>query len=328
VSRLQRFVPVLFACVLATACQSTTPPTPATSIEDARAEFTRLVNDVTLSDAHAYRVLDDRGDWLGPIETVWVPEANLFAGVYFTYSESDKQFHVQLGTSTDLLTWIWRVKLGDRASQPSIEAGAGGHYIVAWEQEPDPIYMVIVDYSSWEDLLGARISRQFDVPITTPACGEGTPSIEAVTADRVDIGFHYHWACTRDLEAAGWTDWKTWHSSLRRDLVQTILDNGVQGHIGDRDIINFRGHDLMVVEGQTVPEDNSSWRLYLYDEETKIATPLNVKTHAGSPSMLNPTVEIVQINGREALLVTTFIYTEGSHGDEDGTLIYYRYLDS
>ncbi len=301
--------------------------TPAVSIADARSEFTELFGDVTKSDAHGYRVVDDRGDWLGPTEVVWVPEANAFAAVYFTFSEADKQFHVQLGTSTDLLTWTWRAKLGDRASQPSIEAGIDGHYVVAWEQEPDPIYTVIADYASWDDLLAAQMARRFDVPITTPsACGEGTPSIERVSEDRVDIGFHYHWACIRDLEAEGWTDWTDWHSSLRRDLVQTILDNGVEGHIGDRDTVDFRGHELMVIEGQMVPEDYSTWRFFLYDQETNTASPISIKTHAGSTSMANPTVDIVQINGREALLVTAYIFSEGSRGNEDGTLIFYRYF--
>jgi len=42
--------------------------------------------------------------------------------------------------------------------------------------------------------------------------------------------------------------------------------------------------------------------------------------------MSNPTIDLIEINGRAAILVTLYIFTDGSHADEDGELIYYRYL--
>jgi hypothetical protein len=296
------------------------------SIDAARAELIGLISDVTAADAHAYQVLDDQSRWLGPSDIIWVPEADAFAAVYFTHSEADGEYHVQLATSTDLMTWTSQVELADEASQPAIAANGSGGYIVAWEQEPDPINTVIAEYASWNDLLAATTQRRFDVPITTPACGEGTPSIESVSPERVEIGFHYHASCERDLQAEGSTDWTTWQSNQRRDLDYALIQLGVEGHIGDRDTVMFRGHELMIIEGQRVPDDWSSWRLFLYDFETEIATPLDIKTHAGSQSMSNPTLTVVEINGREAILVTAYIFSEGSHSNEDGGLIYYRYL--
>jgi hypothetical protein len=137
-----------------------------------------------------------------------------------------------------------------------------------------------------------------------------------------------HSTRTSDIPAARevYASWAIWQSSQRRDLDHALIELGVEGHIGDRDTINFRGHDLMVIEGQRVPEDWSSWRLFLYDAETDVATPLDIKTHARSQSMSNPSLALVEIDGREAILVTVYIFTEGSHADEDGGLIYYRYL--
>jgi len=53
------------ATFLSAACQSN-PPVSTLSIDAARGEFIDLISDVTESDAHAYRVLDNLGDWLGP----------------------------------------------------------------------------------------------------------------------------------------------------------------------------------------------------------------------------------------------------------------------
>ena len=224
------------------------------------------------------------------------------------------------------MDWSWQVELAGQASQPSIEAASDGGYVVAWEQEPDPIHLVVASFATWDDLRVGRSTRRFDVPITMPACGEGTPSIETASSKRVDLSFHYHASCERDLQARGWTDWKTWHSRMRRDIDKALIDLGVAGHIGDRDKITFRGHDLTLVEGQRIVDDWSSWRIFLYDDESRTAEELPFKTHAGSTSMANPTVELIQFHGRSAILVTLYIFTEGSRGDEDGELIYFRYL--
>jgi hypothetical protein len=172
----------------------------------------------------------------------------------------------------------------------------------------------------------ARRPPRFDVPITTPACGEGTSSIEAASSKRVDPGFHYQANCERDLQAGGSIDWTTWHSSLRMPLDKALIDLGVRGHIGDRDSITFRGHDLMLIEGQRVLDDWSAWRIFLYDPETQAVEELHIQTHAGSVSIANPTIDQIEINGRAAILVTLGIFTEGSRAGEDGGLIYYRYL--
>ena len=102
---------------------------------------------------------------------------------------------------------------------------------------------------------------------------------------------------------------------------------GATGHIGDRDEISFRGHEFVLIEGQLRYEDFSSWRTFLYDEETGVAEQLQIHTHAGSVAFGNPTIEAVDIDGRAALVVGLFLFGEGATSTEDGELVFYRFLD-
>jgi hypothetical protein len=265
---------------------------------------------------------------MGPSEIIWVPEAHAFAAAYYPGTDAGGHDRAHIATSTDLVNWTWRVEIADLAAMPAIAAGPNGSYVVAWEQEPDQIHMVLEEFASWDKLLANTPARHFDVPITTPACGEGTPSFESVAAERVQIGFHYHGSCERDRQAVGWTDWTSWQSDLRPEMDQALIDNGVGSHMGDRDSITYRGHEFMIIEAQRVLDDWSSWRLFLYDPESETALPLDIRTDAGSVSFGNPSLEMVDIGGRPSLLVSLYVFSEGSRGGEAGALIYYRELSS
>ena len=254
-------------------------------------------------------------------------EAGLFAAVYHTWSDDDQAFHVHLATSVDLMHWRWRVELARLASQPAIAVGSDSGYVVAWEQEPDPIHNVLAYYPTWADLSLGRAARRFDVPITMPACGEGTPAIESASTSRVDLTFHYHGGCVRDRQAMGTTNWTTWTADARPDVDQAIVDEGAVGHIGDRDSIKFRGHMLTLIEGQLRYEDPASWRTFLYDDESGTAEALSFRTAARSVAFSNPSIEQVTIGGANAIVVTLYLLSEGARGTEGGELIYYRTLD-
>ncbi len=255
-----------------------------------------------------------------------IVETSAFAAVYHSWSDEDQSFHVHLATSTDLLAWTWQTELGVKASQPTIAAASDGGYVVAWEQEPDPIHIVIALYPTWNDLLGAAPRRRLDVPVTMPACGEGTPSIQAASSERVELGFHYHASCERDLQASGSTDWTTWQARQERGRDRALIDLGVAGHIGDRDRIRFGGRDLLLIEGQRVLGDPATWRTFLFDEATGSAEELVFRSHAGSEAFANPTISEVAIEGRGAIIVTLYLPAEAAHGEEDGPLLFYRTL--
>ena len=296
------------------------------SIEAARTELLGLITDVTQATAYRYKLTDDQGRHIGPMDVIWVPEAERFAAVYFSWDDVDQAFHTHVATSTNLLDWTWEVELAKQASMPAISAMSDGGYVVAWEQEPDPIHIVIAAFDTWDDLQAGRIARRFDVPVTMPACGEGTPSIDDASRARVELSFHYHGDCERDRQASGWTDWSTWQAVARPERDQALIDRGIGGHIGDRDTITFRGHELMLLEGERVPGDVTSWRTFLYDDETGVADQIEFRTHAGSQTFGTPSISQVRIGGQDAILVTLYVVTEGSRGGEDEELVFYRVL--
>ena len=59
---------------------------------------------------------------------------------------------------------------------------------------------------------------------------------------------------------------------------------------------------------------------------TRNAEIIPFKTHAGSVSFANPSINQVEINGRQAILVTLYLFTEGAAAGEDEELLYYRDL--
>jgi hypothetical protein len=303
-----------------------TPDGTGPTVLQARAELRALLEDVEGATASRFDLTDDRGHGMGTAEIIWAPEADAFAAVSFDWSEATQAFRVNLATSTNLLTWSWQTELATLASQPSIARSSDGGYVVAWEQEPDPIHNVIARYATWDDLLAGREAQRFDVPITTPACGEGTPSILSASSERVDMSFHYHRDCDFDREAAGWTDWDSWTASTRPEIDAALEEQGVRGHIGDRDTITFDGHELMLVEGQLVHEAFESWRIFLYDEATGDAEQIRFRTPGGSQGFSNPTATVVQVEGADALLVTLFVGGEVAGANEAGGLLYYTLL--
>jgi hypothetical protein len=159
------------------------------------------------------------------------------------------------------------------------------------------------------------------------ACGEGTPSIDRATRDRVDISFHYHSECEVDRQASGWTDWTSWYARPEPERNRTLTQLGVGGHIGDRDRILWQGSDVMLLEGQLTLDDWSSWRVFMLDLGRGSTQMLNVRTHAGSTSIGNPTIGLMDVSGRPAVVVTLYLFAEGAKGAEDGPLLYYRWLE-
>jgi hypothetical protein len=110
-------------------------------------------------------------------------------------------------------------------------------------------------------------------------------------------------------------------------LEGAVRIHGVEGGVGDRDVIDFQGATLTMIEAQVVNEDWRTWRVFLHDAATGKAEQLDFRTHAYSTAFTNPTIDEVEIDGRRALVVTLFVPQEGAAGDEAGQLIYYRILE-
>lgn len=328
-ARIRRggMVAMLAVAVIGVPIAASSSPASRGLLESARQTLKSIVQDVRRATAFRYQVTDDQGRSMDTADVIWVPEERAFAAVYHTFSHVAGLFEVHVATSDDLLSWTWRTTLATRASQATIEESSDGGYVVAWEQSPDPIHIVLTLFERWSDVLDAEPSRRIRVPVTTPGCAEGTPSIEAASSRRVSLAFHYQAGCTRDRQAAGATDWRGWRARTRPHLDRALIRAGAAGHIGDRDTIELKGHRLMLIEGQLALADPATWRTFLYDRETGSAEPLRIRTHQGTPNAANPTVSRVTIGGRSAILVTVFLFSEGAGPGEPGELIYYRLVD-
>ena len=121
-------------------------PTPETgSVEAARAELRDLIVDVTTATVSQFGLVDTTGAPMDTAKVISAPDVGRFIAVYHT-GDDDLGFQVQVATSDDVLTWTPVATLADAASQPTIAAATDGGYVVAWEQQPDPIHLAIAYY--------------------------------------------------------------------------------------------------------------------------------------------------------------------------------------
>jgi hypothetical protein len=291
------------------------------TVDEARTELRHYIEAVTRATAWRYGVHDDARHTMDGLKIIAHPDSGGFIGVYHAYRGDG--FDAHLATSSDLLNWTWRARIAGSASQPTIRAADGG-FIVAWETDGDN-HLRLAFYDSWTHLLAGTPSREFDAPRTLSRCAEGTPNIYVGDRTQVDVGFHYWWNCDVDRQARGVTDWTSWSAAAQPALDTAILLHGVKGNIGDRDgMLMFRGHAFGLLEGRFAKDDWASWRVFLYDYETGTAEQLDIRTDMGSMSFGNPTIEHVRIGGRDALVVTLFLFGEGAASGEGGSLVYYR----
>jgi hypothetical protein len=286
-----------------------------------------IIENVTAADGYVYDPHDDRGHGLTAAKILNAPGGG-FVAVSHWPDPVTNEFVTSVATSDDLLTWTWRAELGRLASQPTIALASDGGYVVAWEQQPDPIHIRFSYYPTYDDLLAARPAKTYLPPLQLSNCAEGTPSFYAASSTRLEVGMHYYRDCRLDREARGVTDWTIWNSRPEPELDAALVRLGVEGGIGDRDgPIAFDGYDYLVFEGQRVLDRWETFSTFLYDPSSSSARRLQMRTHGGSRAFSNPTVGHVSLDGRDALVMSMFIPSEGSAPGEAGGVIYYRIMD-
>lgn len=78
-------------------------------------------------------------------------------------------------------------------------------------------------------------------------------------------------------------------------------------------------------EVQYLPNNFGSWRTFLVDPRGRAPIPLQIVTNGASRSFGNPSVtELTARNGRPALFMSVYVFSEGAAKGEAGPLIYYR----
>jgi len=293
----------------------------------ARNQVRAAIEDVAGATGRRYNAVDDRRHEMGGAKIMAAPTLGEFVAVYGDFDDPTAMWEVHLATSSDLLTWTWRVRLAKGGSQPTIRPATDGGYVVAWEQEP-PNHLKFAWYPTWDDLLNGTPGKTFEPPMTLSTCAEGTPSLYAASSTALDVGFHFYDNCEVDRQARGTTDWTSWNASPQPILEGMVRAHDVRGGVGDRDGFTFEGHAFTMLEGQAVLGDWTTFRVYLADNEAGLAERLDMRTDAGSTAFTNPTVAQIEFGGRPAIVVSMFVPMEGARGNEVGGLIYYRILGS
>jgi hypothetical protein len=292
-----------------------------------RVKLRNIISNVKGATRHVYDLKDNLGNSMGCLKIVANPSVpGQFIGVY--HITFNGVFKIDLATSTDLVNWTWVRELAGsnngQASQATIAVASDGGFVMAWEQEPNN-HIKVLYFSNWTNLRNGVASKVFDCPRTLSSCAEGTPNIYSASSTRVDIGHHYYANCDVDKQARGvLTNFNSWTTSRLGNVDNALLYWGTKGNIGDRDgAVNFGGYNFGLFEAQFAKNDWGSWRVYLYDYQTGNSDQTNIQTNGGSKSFANPTIALTKLNGKNIVLVTTFIPGQANAPGEAGELLYY-----
>jgi hypothetical protein len=307
--------------------QSTTPISPPkiqSPSDTARIKLIDIIDSLNLADGYRFDTKDNFGHGMDCAKIIDNPDGGYIA----VYHHLDDQgvFYVYIAKSMNLLDWTCIDTLASNASQPTIQQTSDSGYVVAWEQTPHN-HIKINYYNNLTTLFNGTSSKSFDVPQSLSSCAEGTPNIYSANKDSIIIGFHYYMNCVVDRQAQGvLVNFNSWSCSTNTELDNALLAWGIKGNIGDRDFIQFDGYGFTIIEGQFINGDFGSFRSFLYDNQTKAAVQLNIKTPKSSTNFANPTVSAIHFNGKNALIMTFFVPSEAAASREAGELVYYRIL--
>jgi len=316
---------------------------PTTTTAPGGSALVSMLEDVPSATAYRYLTRDSVGNTMDTLKVI-EGSPSRYLGVYHTLSGG--VFRVKVATSTDLMSWTFRTDLDEYASQPTISRLSDGSFIVAYEKGSGGTVkcdgmgvtgnecLYFRHYADEANLFSASFDREFKVTRTLSACAEGTPNVysAALSPDidhsTIQIGFHYFRNCDVDRQARGTlTNFNSWTAQVEthvNDLFQAWTPS-LGGNVGDREFAVFGGTPFALVEAQYTKADWASWRVFIHDQQSDSLAQLNVKTHKGSTAFGNPSVTMLTSpNGRPAMFVTYFVFTQGSAPGEEGELVFYR----
>jgi hypothetical protein len=257
---------------------------------------------------------------------------------------------VNLAWSNDLKNWNWIRALDcNNSSQATIRKLIDGSYLLAYEYNPQSngAYVKVRYYSDIGSLLVNSYSNESFAPRTPGALNDGTPSFRQINYQSGGFSAlqfempHHFCAASSCIDQEGFTTWN-WPNTdpgpwnLNNNWMNSVIPVnplikglGANGNIGGRDSFEIGGHRYFIVEGQAVPNDWSSWSLYLIQEDTRQIVKLNIQTPSGSRSMGNPKISFITLpSGQAALVGSTFIFSEqpgGTASDAGSHLFVYPF---
>lgn len=294
-----------------------------TSVNRISNQIIALISNVSLADAAQYSSKDDKANSMDCAKIIEYRN-DTFISVYHTYKNDIPYVH--LAISIDLLHWKQKVQLAVKASQPTIYLTASNKFIIAFEQEPNN-HIKVLQYDNFNALILNQYSKYKDIEHNFSNNAEGTPNIYLANDSIVDIGYHYWCNGDVDRQARGeLSNFSTWTTQKEPCIDNAILSFNLHGNIGDRDVINFQNIEFMIIEGQNVKDDFGTWKIYLYNSIENKAYPINIQTTLRSHSFANPTIQLINFNNKDAILITLFLHTVGANKVEERELIYYKFL--
>lgn len=281
---------------------------------------------LTVPDYAVFNAKDDAGVGLDCLKIV-AHGPGKYLGVHHSLQRG--RFELRLVTSQDLVHWSNLRTLDEHASQGYLYP-VGKEWLLAYEKDsPSGNWIRICAYQSDKALLAGRPTRTFDIDRTLSKFAEGTPSVVQVQKglswddSRIKIRFHYFRDGDVDRQAEGTLEnWKSWSAQIRVN-VNEPLEKTYFGNIGDRDQFRWKGRTEEWFEGQLRKNDWSSWRIISIPQEGSYFE-LHFKTPKKSISFANPNViNLTLPNGKDGLVITLFLPSQGSGGGEAGELIFW-----
>ena len=302
-----------------------------TGTATAESEITNLVSDVRSAAGHRYGARGNNTVGLDGLKIIENPRGGYIGLSHTLYNGT---WYTSTYTSTDLLNWNYVSNIDSRASQPTIAQTPTGAFVVVYEQDTvcpgGGSCLKFRYYNNVDDLLAARYSKEHMAPRTLSPCAEGTPNIESIEGNTVRIRYHYYRNCNIDRQAIGTlTNFNSWSGRVADDLNNMFeaLVPRINGNLGDRDVVNYKGTNFRIFEGQWTKSAWDTWRVYLMNDAVNSVKLLPAGTHGGSRGIGNPTVTKLRLpDGRPGIVVTYFIFSEGSAPGEAGELIFYKPL--
>jgi hypothetical protein len=304
-------------------------------VKSPAAALSSAIEAVPDATARRYATRDDHGRGMDTLKII-PKRGGGYLGVY--HSGPQGAFRVYVAESRDLLHWTSKAQLDNNASQPTIAALSDSGYLLADEASGNQAAglrprLRFRHYASLSALLTGRADRTFEAPHILAPRGhgeEGTPDILSavlspkLSHSRITVGFHYRLPYGPDRPGLGvLANFSSWTARPDAALEAALHAADMSGRIGDRDAVTFLGAPLELVEAQL--SGSAEWHIYLYNERTRRAVPLHIRTNQGSQSFGNPTVTNVRApSGAMALVFTLYLRQSFAASGEAGELIYYR----
>jgi hypothetical protein len=216
-----------------------------------------------------------------------------------------------------------------------IAVGVG--YLLAFESASrnGTSQIEVVHYASYSSLMAAHPDRTKTLPRHLSTSNEGTPSFHAVdywdgvNDSRIVIGFHYNTGDGVDRNGIGlFTDFSRWIERSNVKLNHAIEKAGVRGSIGARNSVTLNGARYQLVEGQRVKGQWKAWRIFLYEPAVDVVARIRMSTTHGSHLSVGvPRASILtDASGQSLLVLSAFVYRQGSPRATHGELIWWRPL--